>query len=311
MSFYAWPYPPPIDDAITSVGVQGDRFLINGRIQHVRGFTDFAGLNVFIRSNGTQLSPLALQMQQVHHDFVSLSVPALSPRILLMKNGGSLFDLDPRTIPDFIPRLDAHATAMNANRFIPIYVLLADCAANGMDLSYQQSFVAQACAVLRNHVCLVELVNEYNNGPQQVDPMAFDKPGGVLISRGSPAEDGKIPWPGWDWSAGRQRRDSKWLQTIGDSKYSYVNGDWGGPPNSQVTHPVFDSEPKGAGEPGTEPKRYTTTAEGHALGALSAEWWHAGVFHSEAGLTSSLLPTYQLNAAICFYRGMMAIPEIP
>jgi hypothetical protein len=305
---------------MTSVGITGDRFLINGRIQHLRGFTDFAGFDYFRRYGS--VSPLALHMQELHHDFVSLTVPALSPRILLMKHKDSLFDLDPRQMPDFYPKLAQHAETMLATRttfqtgqiaasLLPIYVLLADCAALGMSLAYQQDHVGQACEVLRHYPVLVELVNEYNNGPQQVDPLAFSKPPGVLISRGSPAEGGQIPWPGWDWSASRERRDSKWLQTIGDSKYSYVNGDWGGPPNSQVTHPVLDTEPRGAGEPGMEPKRYVSTADGHALGVLSAEWWHAGVYHSEAGLTSSRLPWFQLNSAITFFRGMMGIPEIP
>jgi hypothetical protein len=305
VTFTAWPYPPPPDDPLHSVGITGDRFTINGRLQHVRGFTDFAGFDVFRRTG--QISPLALQLQQVHHDFVSLSVPALTPRILLMKNAGSLFDLDPRTLPNFFDVLDRHAAAMTAARFLPLYVLLADCAANGMNLGYQQEFVGRACEVLKNHLCLVELVNEYDNGPQQVNPLAFDKPAGVIISRGSPAE-ALIPFPVWDWVATRARRDAKWLQTIADSAYAFRAGDWGGPP-VPLTCPVFDTEPRGAGE--TDGKRYTSTTDAFALGCDSALWNHAAVLHTEAGTTSSLLGPNQLNVAICFYRGMLAVPEIP
>lgn len=305
MSFYTWPYPPPPSDPLTSVGIAGDRFTINGRLQHIRGFTDFAGLDVFRRTG--QLSPLALQMQAVHRDFVSQSVPVLTPRILLMKNAGSLFDLDPRAMPDFFDVLDRHAAAMNQTNFLPLYVLLADCAVNGMSLGYQQDFVGRASDRLRNHLCLVELVNEYENGPQQVNPLAFDKPAGVIIARGSPAE-ALIPFPVWDWVATRARRDAKWLQTISDSAYSYRAGDWGGPPVA-LTCPVFDTEPRGAGA--TEGKRYTSTADAFALGLESALWNHAAVFHSECGLTSRVLTPGQLNQAITFFRGMLAVPETP
>lgn len=305
MSFFSWPYPPPPDDAVTSVGVSGDRFTVNGRIQHIRGFTDFAGFDVFRRTG--QLSPLALQMQQAHHDFVSLSVPALSPRILLMKNKGSLFDLDPRTMPNFFEVLDTHARLMTASRLIPIYVLLADCAANGMNVHYQQDFIARACDVLQHHICLVELVNEFDNGPQQVQPLLFAKPPGVCISRGSPSEAGAFPWPGWDWSAARGRRDTKWLTAIAKDSWSYRSGNW--PGAAPVTHPVMDTEPRGAGD--RDGNRYTSTADAFALGAMSALWYHSGVFHSDCGLTSLPLSPIQLNCAITWMRGMMAIPEVP
>jgi len=306
VSFYAWPYPPPPEEQIVDVGILGDRFTINGKIQHIRGFTDFAGLDIF-RRTGT-LSPLALQMQQVHHDFVSLSKPVLTPRILLMKNKGSLFDLDPREIPDYFSKLDHHAMLMTQQNFLPLYVLLADCAANGMSLGYQQQFVGQACDVLRHHVCLVELVNEYNNGPQQVDPLAFAKPHGVCISRGSPTDGGAFPWPGWDWSAPHTRRDDKWLTAVAKDAWSYRAGLW--PGNEAVTHPILPTEDRGAGDVESG-SRYTSTRDAFDLGAMHAMWYHGGVFHSEAGLRSQVLSPGQLNCAICYWRGMFAIPEVP
>lgn len=308
MSFFSWPYPPPPTEQITSVAILGDRFTINHKVQHIRGFTDFAGLDIFRRTGS--ISPLALQMQAVHRDFVSLSVPVLTPRTLLMKNKGSLFDLDPREMPDFLDVLERHNDAMTKANFLPLYVLLADCAANGMDLAYQQDFVGKCCERLRNHICLVELVNEYDNGPQQVDPLKFTKPDGVCISRGSPSSNGAlIPWPPWDWVATRARRDGKWLQTISDSAYSFRAGDWGGPGGSQVTCPSFDTEPRGAGD--LDGVRYTSTKLSFQLAVESALWNGAALFHLEAGLTSSLMSPSQLNQAITFWRGMFAVPEVP
>lgn len=299
MSFFSWPYPPPPDDPITSVGTAAARFLINGRLQHIRGFTDFASLDIFRRTGA--LSPLALQMQTLHHDFVSLSVPALTPRILLMKNKGSLFDLDPREIPDYFSKLDQHVSLLNQQRFIPMYVLLADCAASGMSLGYQQDFVGRACDVLRNHICLVSLVNEYNNGPQQVDPLAFDKPAGVCIARGSGTPDAPIPEPQWDWCDIHVRRDGKWLADIGNAAYT-IHQERGYP------GPIINSEPRKAG-PGAG--MYTSTTDSHALGALEAVWFRASIFHSVAGLTSAVMPDDQRNQAITHQRGIMAIPEVP
>lgn len=308
MSFTAWPYPAPSTDPITSVGVAGDRFTINGTIHNIRGFTDFAGFKVFIDTGA--VSPLAVQMQAIHHDFVSLSVPALTPRILLMKNGGSLFDLDPRTVPDFFGKLEACAAALHKLNILPLWVLLADCHDNGMSLDYQQAFVGQAAETLRRcPPCLVELVNEYNNGPQTVDPSQFTKPTGLIVSRGSPAEGGETPTPVWDWAACRLRRDGKWLQTIGDSAYSYRAGDWGGP-NIPISCPMMDTEPRGADD-GQESKRYSSSQDAFALGLLHSLWFKAAVFHSTKGLTSTPFdqPSPALNCAITFYRGCLAVPE--
>src|SRR5207237_1574987 len=111
--------------------------------------------------------------------------------------------------------------------------------------------VARACEVLRKHVCLVELVNEYNAGDQMVDPLAFEKPPGVIISRGSPGEAGPIVWPPWDWTAIRGRRDEKWIQTISDSAYAFRHGDWSDEHKGEIiTHPIWDTEYQGHGPAG-------------------------------------------------------------
>lgn len=322
MSFTSWPYPSPPDDAVVSLDIEGAHFRINGRRQHIRSFTDFESVIQFMHKGG-QISPLALQMQTIHRDFVSYSpklddplglpgVPAFSPRILLMRSWGD--PLDPRTEPDFFYKLDAHAAAMNKQRFIPHYVYLACTAVFGMRTDWQRGFVQDVAAVLKNHVCLSELVNEYDAGDQQVDVMAFDKPAGVVISRGSPGEGGNIVWPGWDWTAIRSRRDEKWLQTISDSAFAFRQaGDWDirrFPGKTVIYHPIGDSEPKGAGPAGTEPKRYTDTWSAYQHGQESASWFGFFCYHSVAGLTSATLSPEEVNTAICTWRGVMSVPEV-
>lgn len=320
MSYYSWPYPPPPDDPVASIAIEGTHYLINGRRQHVRAFTDFGGL-IHFAHHGGELSPHALQHQTLHRDFVSYSprlddplglpgVPALSPRVLLMRSWGD--PMDPRTEPGFLNKLDAHAAAMNRQRFIPLYVYLACTRILGMPLSWQQGFVRDVAAVLRNHVCLGELVNEYDAGDQQVDPYAFDQPPGVIISRGSPGESGPVVWPGWDWTATRLRRDAKWLQTISDSAYAFRHGDWTDEPGKQgvvLTHPVWDTEPKGHGPAGTEPKRNTDTWLSFRLGQQAAAEDSAAAFHSEAGNLSTQMSPEEYNCAICFWRGVASVPE--
>lgn len=306
MSFTSWPYPDLPTDPVVSVGIRGNAFTINGRVQHLRGFTDFAGLDVFRRTGA--ISPLATQMQTIHRDFVSLAVPALTPRVLLMKNKGSHFDLDPREIADYFDQLSRHADAMQAARFVPLYVFLADCAAFGMSVGYQQEFVGRARDRLAGRPVLGELANEYNNGPQQVDPSLFSKPDGILMSRGSPGEAGPIAWPPWDFITTRYRRDPKWLQTISDSAYAYRHADSDGPAaGMRVPIPFFDSEPRGAG---WRVGRYTDPSEAFALGIESALWNKAGIFHSDGCITSQVLPDDERNCAICFQRGMMAATEL-
>jgi hypothetical protein len=319
MSFFSWPYPPPPDDAVSSIDIDGAHFRINGQRQHIRAFTDFHGLSYYLH-NGGRLSPHALQQQTIHRDFVSYSpktgdplglpgVPALTPRILLMCSWGDV--LDPRLEASFLNRLDAHAAAMNAQRFIPLYVFLACTRILGMSLDWQQGFVRDVAAVLKNHVCLCELVNEYEAGDQQVNPYAFDKPDGVVISRGSPGGVGIPVWPGWDWTAIRSRRDEKWLQTIGDSAYAFRHGDWSPTwPGVVVRHPIGDTEPRGAGAVASE-KRYTDTWQAFQLGQESAAWFGFGCYHNEAGLDSrELAPDAEVNTAVTFWRGMMSVPEV-
>lgn len=328
MSFYSWPYPPPPDDAVTSIRTGGEFFLINGRRQHVRGFTDFRNFLQFAK-HGT-ISPLALQMQRIHRDFVSYretqagvdleatmpGVPAMSPVTLLMNPWGETEDLgvdsfDPRTFPDYFAKLDQHATLMNAHRFIPIYIVLAFTKIFGMDVSYQRQFLAQACNVLKRHTCLVDLVLEWNTGDSATDPMDFTKPAGVCISRGSAGESGPLVYPYWDWGSVHPRRDNKWLQTIADSGYSYRHDNsWDDGNRPAVTVPIIMSEPKGFGEPG-DSGRSSDTHDSFVQGLDMATWFKSAVFHSEAGTRSQVLPTYQQNCAITFWRGVYAVPEVP
>lgn len=328
MSFYSWPYPPPPDDDIKSLRTEGEFFIINGRKQHLRGFTDFRNFMLFAKYG--IVSPLALQMQAIHRDFVSYKdtpagvdrdvtmpgVPALSPVTLLMNPWGVTEELnvdsfDPRTFPGYLEKLDQHATLMTKNRFIPTYIILSFTKIFGMASGYQKSFVAQVAEVLSKHICLVDLVLEWNTGDSATDPMDFDKPKGVIISRGSAGEKGDFPYPVWDWCSTHLRRDEKWLQTIADSGYSYrQNGGWGDGSKPAITVPIVSSEHKGFGEPGDE-GRSSNTTESFMQGLMSSVWFKSAVFHSEAGTRSQILPTYQQNCAITFLRGCYAVPEVP
>lgn len=327
MSFFSWPYPPPPDDPVVSVGTRGKWFLINNRPQHLRAFTDFRSFTIFAKHG--VLSPLAMQMQQIHRDFVAYQptplsidrdatmpgVPAMSPVVLLMNPWGETEDLnvdsfDPRTFPDYFTKLDQWLTLMNAHRFIPICNLLSFTKIFGMDTAYQRQFVTQACEVLSRHVCLVDLVLEWDAGDSATDPMDFDKPANVIISRGSSGGGVDMPYPYWDWCSVHPRRDDKWLQTIADSGYAYRHdGAWGDGKKPAIPVPILMSEQEGFGEPGDNGRSFSTS-DAFKQAVDNALWGCSSSFHSEAGTRSQVLGTVSQNCAITSWRGVYAVPEV-
>lgn len=318
MSFYNWPYKPPPDAPgnIQSVSIEGDHFLINGQRQHIRGFTDFRGFMLYAR-HGTH-SPLALQMMQTHYDFVALSRPALSPVVTLMNPWGETEDLgldsfDPRTFPDYFGKLDAYLADMNQKGFIPFVILLAWTRLfDGMDTAWQKQFVNDACAVISKHVALVSLVLEYDTGDSATNPLDFDKPAGVIISRGSGGENAEPIQPGWDFGEVHPTRGDKWLQHIADSGYSFRrdNG-WGDGKQLALTYPIINSEPNGFGQP--EDGRETSSRDAFAQAADDALWFGSHFFHCESGTRSRAMLDAQTehNCAICSWRGVFSSPENP
>lgn len=328
MSFYSWPYPPPPDDDIISLGIDGEFLLINGRKQHIRAFTDFRNFMLFARHG--IISPLAIQMQKIHRDFVSYKetpagtdryatmpgVPAMSPITVLMNPWGETEDLgvdsfDPRTFPDYFSKLDQHAALMNQHRFIPIYIVLAWTRIFGMDTNYQKQFLSQVASILSKHICLVSLVLEWNTGDSATDPLDFDKPSGVIISRGSGGEASDPIQPGWDWGEVHPRRDDKWLQTIADSGYSYRRDNaWGAGNKPALTYPIINTEPKGFGEPG-DSGRSSSTDESFGQALDYTRWFRSYAFHSESGTRSQELGVFAENCAITGWRAAYAVREIP
>lgn len=317
MSFYAWPYPPPPDaPPVTSITTEGDHFLINGKRQHIRGFTDFRGFMLWARHGS--MSPLALQMKQTHHDFVSLSTPALTPVVTLMNPWGETEELgvdsfDPRNDPEFFNKLDSYLAAMNNQGFIPFVIVFAWTRLfAGMDLAWKRQFLKDSCAVISRHVALVSLVLEYNTGDSDINPLDFDMPPGVIISRGSAGEDGDPVQPMWMFGEVHPTRGDKWLQHIADSGYSFRRDNaWGDGNKPAITIPIVNSEPNGFGEIGdgreTNPRDSFTQAVDDAL------WFGSHFFHCEAGTRSQAMPHAQTqhNSAILAWRGVQAVPEVP
>lgn len=150
----------------------------------------------------------------------------------------------------------------------------------------------QLCAACRERTnVLLELVNEYDNGPNLGLPYErLLKPAGVLSSHGSGAQDSMPLQPFWDYATWRAAAN-EWQRKIGHGA-DEIGGDL----------PVITNETP----------RYPDNEQSlaHAFdGAAGAALLCAGsCFHSVSGKSSVLWTGIELDAAIMWAKGARSVP---
>lgn len=146
-----------------------------------------------------------------------------------------------------------------------------------------------ACATRTN--VLLELVNEYDNGPNLGLPYdRLQKPAGVLSSHGSGSQDSPPKEPFWDYATWRAAA-GEWQRKIGHGA-----DEFGG------AFPVITNETP----------RYPDNEQSltHAYdGAAGAALLCAGsCFHSVHGKDSTLWTGLELDAAVAWTAGATSVP---
>jgi hypothetical protein len=136
---------------------------------------------------------------------------------------------------------------------------------------------------------LVELLNEFGHGSQNLDPSQFQKPAGLLSSHGSGLTDAPPVEPLWDFATYHPRRDPP-LDTRGFTNYDpyEFQAVWPKP------CPYIPDE-------GIKPQHYGfNPAYARQLGRHCA-MQSGGTFHSDHGVRSLLWPPEVFACAQEFY----------
>ena len=149
---------------------------------------------------------------------------------------------------------------------------------------------------------LPSLANEYQkNG---VDPADFQKPNGILISRGSTVSDTAPYEPGWDWKEWHPRRD--WPKVLfGNDDAWYVKE--GVDANLRFrdrSMPCVVSEPIGFWDRDIPGRRSSDPNVARIIGGTSIYFANGGNFHSEEGLNSQPWSVRTGECAVQFFKGI-------
>lgn len=209
-----------------------------------------------------------------------------------------------RCLLDFVHEFRDHGLRVQ-------FVVFADAQVVMPDLATQQRWFAHVAALLANEWnVLGELCNECpKNG---VDPLAFQRPppSQVLWSRGSGLSRGDPSAPAWDVADYHEGRTDEYPRLNEARPYMTDS-------NSAVFgFPVLQSEPMGASEVdqpgkragaiGGDPRR--AVEDFGQMGMNFGLQGPGGLFHSDAGLTGTVLGPVQRAMATAFFRGLDAAP---
>uniref|UniRef100_A0A6M3LIR7 Glycoside hydrolase n=1 Tax=viral metagenome TaxID=1070528 RepID=A0A6M3LIR7_9ZZZZ len=279
------PEPAPIPP-LSEIGIDGIRFIENGKIWKWRGFSDF--LLFYLLANGGNLRPIIQNRRNYGANVL---------RVFGMWPNPPLFR--PQDYPHYFDDLNTLADLLAEERMRMEFTVFAGAQIIIPYTNNQLSFFNQVVEVLQpKKNVFIELVNEYKqNG---IKPENFSKPSGIISCAGSPLGDEAPPLPAWDYSNIHTRRDTpKWMMQ-GPESWWYINGF---PEFVGVHQPVVNDEPIGAGEVNQEGRR-TTDASGLAKLAMDATAFGNGItFHSEDGIYSRFLGPNQDNCARGFFHG--------
>lgn len=261
----------------------------SGALWMWRGCTDFMAFARFL--NGEDIDRLLTERIQV------------GCRLLRVLGMAHHIPEDLR-LPDFTPKtfgerywsgLSAFADKLAGRGLRFEFVVFADAQLLMPRVADQRAHLARVASTLASKWNVVgELANEWpKNG---VDPGRFEKPAGLLWSRGSGLGEQRPFVPVWDWVGHHGDRGDHWFadETARDIR-------------DGLGVPVIQDEPVGAGEAAEPGRRDNVPDRFRWAGAL---WAFSGgaTFHSAAGIASEPYGPVQKTSAVAFFEGLRAIP---
>jgi hypothetical protein len=268
-----------VESDIVRVHVEGPTFVDElGRGWIWKGCTDFLLFKQHL--DGQDVTPLLRDRASAGANLV---------RVLGMAQNITRFR--PQEYPDYFDRLGPFMDLVADNGLYVELTVFADAQLIMSSSADQHQHLDRVVSVVRGKSnVFVELVNEYSkNG---VDPRLFNKPDGVLCSRGSGQTDEAPPQPPWDYITFHARRDPP-------KAWNDVNPDnvrW--PPGP----PWVTDEMMKAGVDVSDPSRFFQAG-------IFAGLANGATFHSQEGVESRPFGPVARACAMEFFRGLKSIAE--
>jgi hypothetical protein len=189
------PDPAPVYGPLRT---QGGHFYAGAARWRWKGATDFRlAQRVY---HGEDIRPLMAQRKAAGANLL---------RVAAMKANNTGWAFDPRDDPGrYWSAVETCWAMAREHQLYLEWSVFLDTALLGMGEPWQLDFWAKTVerAQQYDHI-LLELMNEDGHPTQDVDPLAFPRPSGVLASRGSGLTDADVVRPTWDFATYHSRRD--------------------------------------------------------------------------------------------------------
>lgn len=225
----------------------------------------------------------------------------------ILPNAAGLPDMRPENYPGvFWDKFEAFWDVLEAHNCYGEATVFCDLEQLNLnhDLVWQRKVFGQAVEIMQSkHNAILELVNEYpKNG---VDPTKFDKPRGVLSSRGSGLADAPPARPCWDFFGWHGRRDfPKVASSTEDMWYvgNSIRDGWHSDrfPKSVAVH----DEPMGFGPIEILDRRSTNPFLAMSIASASRVLGAGATFHSDSGALSVPWHATEARCANAFYAAL-------
>jgi hypothetical protein len=263
-----------VESDTPAVHVEGSNFVdSNARRWIWRGCTDFLLFKKFL--DGEDINALLSERAGVGANLV---------RVFSMCHNIARFH--PQEYPQYFDRLGPFVDLLARSGLYVELTVFADAQLIMSSSAEQHQHLGRVIDMLRGRSnVFVELANEF--GQNGVDPRLFDKPGGVVSSRGSGLTDEPPPQPPWDYITFHARRDVP-------KAWNDVNPDnvrW--PPGP----PWITDEMMKAGVDVSDAARFYQAG-------IFAGLANGATFHSQEGVESRPLGATARDCAVAFFRGL-------
>jgi len=263
-----------VESDTPAVHVEGSSFVdANGRRWTWRGCTDFLLFKRLL--DGEDISPLLNERAGIGANLV---------RVFSMCENIARFH--PQDYPQYYDRLGPFVDLLARNSLYVELTVFADAQFIMSSSAEQHQHLARVADTLRGKSnVFLELANEFaKNG---VDPRLFDKPDGLVCSRGSGLTDAPPAQPPWDYITFHARRDIP-------KAWNDVNPDnvrW--PPGP----PWITDEMMKAGVDVSDAARFYQAG-------VFAGLANGATFHSQEGVESRSFGPTARDCGVAFFRGL-------
>jgi hypothetical protein len=257
--------------------VHGSQFVDGtGKPVKWKGITHFRLLDRTL--SGDNINDILTQVQEAGFNLV---------RVLGMKTNNTGWELSPNE-PGYWDAVENLFITLKQRNLQVEFTAFADTKAVMSNPGAQRAYWDNLVAIAQSYDnVLIEFMNEYGHPTQAVNPLSFNKPGGITCSHGSGLTDSDGVKPYWDYMTYHARRDSP-PDARGFTNYDHYN--------FQSDYPSLPRIP----DEGIKPEGYgCDTGYARLLGA-HANVGAGGTFHWSGGVNSDMMDSRVFDCAVAF-----------